>query len=80
MPPIPSVSPIVWRSPYLAGISWSITVARWPPTWTMLIAKSASSSAWRRSAWASIRGEAPASVAVTLATPSAVSSRSASMS
>ena len=80
MPPIPSVSPTVWRRPWRFGISWSIRVAAWPPTWIMLIAKSAPSSAARRSACASIAGVAPASLAVTLATPSAVSSRSASMS
>ena len=37
MPPTPSVSPIVCRRPYRAGISKSITVAAWPPTWIMLI-------------------------------------------
>ncbi len=37
-PPTPSVSPIVCRRPKRAGISWSITVAAWPPTWIMLIA------------------------------------------
>ena len=37
MPPMPSVSAIVWRTPWRAGISWSRTVAAWPPTWTLLI-------------------------------------------
>ena len=37
MPPIPSVSPIVWRRPWAAGISKSSRVAAWPPTWIMLI-------------------------------------------
>ena len=49
MPPMPSVSPIVWRRPWRAGISKSVSVAAWPPTWIMLIAKSAPSSASRRS-------------------------------
>src|SRR3954447_18890763 len=48
-PPIPSVSAIVWRSPCRAGISKSSSVAACPPTWTMLNAKSAPSSASRRS-------------------------------
>ena len=37
MPPIPSVSPIVWRSPNRFGTSKSSRVAACPPTWIMLI-------------------------------------------
>jgi hypothetical protein len=38
MPPMPSVSAIVWRTPYLLGISKSIRNASRPPTWISLIA------------------------------------------
>jgi hypothetical protein len=37
MLPMPRVSPIVWRSPYFAGISKSRTVAAYMPTWIALI-------------------------------------------
>ena len=37
MPPMPSVSAMVWRTPYLAGISKSALVAGYPPTWTSLM-------------------------------------------
>ena len=37
MPPIPIVSAIVWRIPYFFGISTSVTVARYPPTWISLM-------------------------------------------
>ena len=37
MPPIPIVSPIVWRTPYFFGISKSLRVCRYPPTWISLM-------------------------------------------
>ena len=37
MPPMPIVSPIVWRSPYVFGTSKSVSVAGYPPTWISLI-------------------------------------------
>src|SRR6185295_1702338 len=80
MPPMPRVSPIVWRRPWRAGISKSISVAAWPPTWIMLIAWSQPSSARRRSACASIVAPAPSASFVQRAIASAASSRSGSMS
>ena len=80
MPPIPSVSPIVWRRPWRAGISKSVSVAAWPPTWIMLIAKSAPSRAARRSAcarWPAWRRAARRSSAPS---PRRCSRRSGSMS
>ena len=50
MPPTPSVSPIVCRTPNDSGTSKSVTVAAWPPTLTMLTTKSAPDRAARRSA------------------------------
>jgi hypothetical protein len=39
IPPMPSVSAMVWRKPYFFGISKSITVAGlYPPTWIIQIA------------------------------------------
>src|SRR6188472_3589430 len=80
MPPMPSVSAIVWRRPWRAGISKSRTVAAKPPTWIMLIAKSAPSSAARRSACALMRARPPSCWLVQCAIASAVSRRSGSMS
>ena len=80
IPPIPSVSAIVWRRPWRAGISKSSSVAAWPPTWIMLNAKSAPSSAARRSRWVEKVGCAPSWSAVQRAIASAVASRSSSMS
>ena len=37
MPPMPRVSPIVWRTPYRAGMSKSARVDLYPPTWTSLM-------------------------------------------
>ncbi len=37
MPPMPIVSPIVWRSPNVFGTSKSVRVAGYPPTWISLI-------------------------------------------
>jgi hypothetical protein len=37
IPPMPSVSPIVWRSPKRFGTSKSVTVAGlYPPTWNIV--------------------------------------------
>ena len=49
IPPIPSVSAMVCRSPYFFGISKSITVeGSYPPTWIAFTTKSASFSAFFR--------------------------------
>ena len=80
IPPMPSVSAIVWRSPWRAGISKSSSVAACPPTWIMLNAKSAPASASRRSRWVENVGEAPSCCAVQRAIASPVARRSGSMS
>ena len=36
MPPTPSVSPIVWRSPWRLGTSKSTSVDSSPPTWKLV--------------------------------------------
>ena len=80
MPPTPSVSAIVWRSPNRFGTSKSIRVAACPPTWIMLITWSQPSIAARRSRCASIVAAAPTAPHVQRAIASAASSRSGSMS
>ena len=80
MPPTPSVSAIVWRSPNRFGTSKSIRVAACPPTWIMLITWSQPSIAARRSRCASIVAPAPRAPHVQRAIASAASSRSGSMS
>ena len=80
MPPTPSVSAIVCRSPNRFGTSKSISVAACPPTWIMLITWSQPSIAARRSRCASIVAPAPRAPHVQRAIASAASSRSGSMS
>ena len=48
MPPMPSVSAMVWRSPYFAGTVKSVRVASIPPICTVLMTKSTPSRASRR--------------------------------
>jgi hypothetical protein len=55
----PIVSPIVCRSPYFAGMSKSIRVAAYPPTWISFTTKSAPANAVRRSRLAVTTAPAP---------------------
>src|SRR4051794_16612348 len=80
IPPTPSVSPIVCRSPNRSGTSKSTSVAACPPTAIALMQKSAPSTASLRSGCAVTVGDAPTCDAMRAATAVAVSSRSASMS
>src|SRR5665647_1351397 len=80
IPPMPTVSPMVWRRPNRPGTSKSTTVAGYPPTWIELMMKSAPSRACRRSRYDVITGAAPRPLAVARAMPSAVASLSTSMS
>ncbi len=80
IPPMPSVSPIVWRTPYRAGMSKSARVAAYPPTCTSLITYRAPASASRRSRVAVTVAPAPDCSDIRRASRSAWASRSALMS
>ena len=71
MPPMPSVSPIVCRTPYRAGMSKSARVAAYPPTCTSLITYWAPSSAVRRSVVAVTVAPAPVCAEIRRASRSA---------
>ena len=77
---MPIESAMVCFKPCLRGISKSTSVASCMPIWTMLMTKSAPSSAARRSACSSTLAPAPSLSEVQRAIMPAVSRRSASMS
>lgn len=81
MPPMPSVSAMVWRRPNFFGISKSMTVPGLKPaTWIIMITKSAPRNASRRSVVAVMVGATPRDEAILSATIRDVLRRASSMS